>query len=102
VQSRQIISASRPADEIADQCYDEQNDRDPEQKPRSFHGRACYAAKSEQRGDESDYEKDDGIVQKIAHEYRSGFNWFDNVRSVPAVPDLQLDSILEGDVCSAE
>jgi len=59
--------ASPTAQHAADEGYDQQNDRNPEQHASTFRCNARYAAEPEERSDERNDKKDNGPVEKIAH-----------------------------------
>jgi len=58
-----LVGGSRPSKKIRDDCYDEQNDRDPENETRAFHCGSRNSAETERGCNNGDDQKYDRIVQ---------------------------------------
>ena len=70
MRDRQLVAASGPllssAQNAEDQGQDEQDDRNPEEKTRTFHRRTGSAAKAQDACDDCDNEKYQRPMKKIA------------------------------------
>jgi len=63
-------SSGATADEVRNERYDEQDDEDPEQQARAFHGNARNPAEAYRCGDQGYDEKYDGIVKQTEARHR--------------------------------